>query len=1098
MLNETKIVINKLESFIKKYYTNKIIQGLIFLLLFAISAFLLFTILEYYGRFEKTIRTIFFFSYIAGNITILTKYIIIPLLKIFKIGNRLDYISASKIIAQHFPEINDKVTNILELSKLQNDKTISTNLIIASIKHKTQEIKPIPFNIAIKFKENLKYAKYITIPIVTIIFITFYNPVILSEGSSRFVNYNKKFIPKAPYKILLLNKKLKIESGNDFTIKALIKGKEIPERLFVKINGYEYMMKKENKTKFSYTLRHLNNSINFKFTDLEYTSKNYTLKVLPPPVIIDFTINITPPEYTNTKNYTQKNTGDISCPEGSTIEWTFNTKNTSEITLSFSDTTKITQNKNFIFTKKTQKNLSYSINIKNENFTKTNLLQYKIEIIKDLNPEIKLKIIQDSTTNGLYYFSGFISDDYGFHKLTFNYNETGSNKTNKVEIPINKNIPAQEFFFAFDFNTIQNTKNIEYFFEISDHDKPHNFKKTKTTKYTFHKLTDEEITKIENEKSENINTKITDSKQLLKELQEDIKNLQKDLINNKNSEWENRKKLQEILQKQKELEKKLKDAAKENKEKNKLTNNDEKKKKLAEKQKQIQDLLDKVMDDELKKLLDELQKLLQQFDEKKFNELSKKYEMSLDDMEKRLDQNLEQLKQYEVEKRLEKTIDDLNKLAEKQKKLAQKTNNKNNNNQELKQQQETLNKKFNEITKEFEQTLKKNEELEKPMRIDDFDQEQQNIKQEMTNSKQKLDQNKRNKASKSQQKASQQIKQMAQQLKQMMQEATAAQQTENMDNLRKIIDNLEIFSLNQEKTMQNLKKTNRNDPKIVEITEKQGQLIKDFQIIKDSLYALAKRVPQLNSPINKQILNIESQNEYIIEDFQDNKLSQAKIRQQSIMTSANELALLLDEILKQMQQNQKKKPGNQQCQNPGQGMPSMSQLRKQQESLKKQLEGMINDLKGKPKKPGQNQQLNKQLAKMLAQQEMFQKQLSELMQNNSISPKQTKQLNEINQLIEQMKRDIVNKNISPQMLNRQNKIITRLLEAENAQRERDIDKKRQSEEGKNKQKRNITNFNQYKENMQGTDEILIFKNLKLNKYYKQKYNEYLMILNQEK
>jgi hypothetical protein len=141
-----------------------------------------------------------------------------------------------------------------------------------------------------------------------------------------------------------------------------------------------------------------------------------------------------------------------------------------------------------------------------------------------------------------------------------------------------------------------------------------------------------------------------------------------------------------------------------------------------------------------------------------------------------------------------------------------------------------------------------------------------------------------------------------------------------------------------------------------------------------------------------------------------------------------------------------------------------------------------------------NKKMNKNLAKMLAQQEDFQKQLSELMQNSSLSPNDAKKLNEINGMIEQMKRDIANKNITPQMLKRQDLIITRLLEAEQSDYEREIDKKRKSEEGEIKEKRNINNFNKYKESVKGTEEIIIYKSLKLNKYYNKKYNEYLLIL----
>ena len=160
MLNkELDIILQKLESFIRKYYTNKMIKGVLFVSFFFLSFFIIFTTLEYYGRFSEVVRTIFYFTYLIGNISLFTYYIAVPLLKYFKIGRHLSYVEASKIIATHFSNVNDKVQNILELSQINELNGISKELLLESIKQKSEELNPIPFNLAINFKDNFRFVR---------------------------------------------------------------------------------------------------------------------------------------------------------------------------------------------------------------------------------------------------------------------------------------------------------------------------------------------------------------------------------------------------------------------------------------------------------------------------------------------------------------------------------------------------------------------------------------------------------------------------------------------------------------------------------------------------------------------------------------------------------------------------------------------------------------------------------------------------------------------------------------------------------------------------------------------------------------------------
>ena len=103
-------------------------------------------------------------------------------------------------------------------------------------------------------------------------------------------------------------------------------------------------------------------------------------------------------------------------------------------------------------------------------------------------------------------------------------------------------------------------------------------------------------------------------------------------------------------------------------------------------------------------------------------------------------------------------------------------------------------------------------------------------------------------------------------------------------------------------------------------------------------------------------------------------------------------------------------------------------------------------------------------------------------------------LQEIQKQMEETEQDIVNRNITDQTLNRQQEIMTRLLESEKAERERDQDEQRKSEEAKNYQKRNPPAFEEYKKLKLKEMELLRTVPPELNSYYKQKVNDYFQAI----
>src|SRR5699024_7817168 len=156
---------HKLALFLRKYYLNELLKGLFLFIGVGLLYLICIVLLEYFLWLGTTGRFILFCLFVGVEILLFIKFICIPLLHLFKLRKGIDHKQASQIIGNHFPEVSDKLLNFLQLSQ---DKTQS-QLLLASIEQKGIQLKPIPFQGAISYKKNLKYAYYATIPVLVII-----------------------------------------------------------------------------------------------------------------------------------------------------------------------------------------------------------------------------------------------------------------------------------------------------------------------------------------------------------------------------------------------------------------------------------------------------------------------------------------------------------------------------------------------------------------------------------------------------------------------------------------------------------------------------------------------------------------------------------------------------------------------------------------------------------------------------------------------------------------------------------------------------------------------------------------------------------------
>lgn len=1141
MNKEYAELIQKLDRFIRKYYQNLLIRGGIYFASATLLLFLIIIVLEYFGRYQSEVRAILFFSFVAITTFCLLRFVIIPLGKLYKLGSTLNYEQASQIIGSHFPEVKDKLLNVLQLQHVASKSDQS--LLEAAIRQKTNELQPIPFATAINLNKNVKYLRYVVVPILLYAAIYVVAPSMISDGGKRVIYYNQTFKPVAPFTLTIENEKLLAQQYQDFELNVETGGAELPAELYIVLNENRYKMRQVDKTHFTYTFTNVQKSTPFQLLANDFYSEEYLLKTFAKPLIVNYRAKLEYPAYLLRKAEWIDNPADLTVPAGTTIKWEFNTANTNDVVLAFDGKAlkaTLDGSNRFVFQKKFFISNQYSIKTANAAQPVSDSMQYNITVVPDAFPSITMDERQDSASNKQLFFIGDANDDYGLTRLAFVYqikrNGSEQPEPRKMQwLPI-ENGTQHRFYHQFNLEEIGIGLGDEvfYYMEVWDNDAVHGNKSSKSAMKQLRMATIEELEEKTDLASNALKAKMENAIKEAKNLQKEMKELERKMMDKRELTWEEKQKMEKMLQQQKELAKKLNEIKKE-REKIQQSESEYQKQEeqILEKQKQLEKMFNELMDDEMKKLIKEMEQLLQNQNKDVLEDKMKEMQLNNKDVEKELDRMLEQYKKLELEKKMEKATEKLDELADKQEKLAkenkdaasekQSKEEKNKQLEKAKEEQQDVNKEFKELQKELNEIKEENKKLEEPTELENTEKQEEEIEKEQEGSKEDLEKGDNKKASEKQQKAAQKMKEMSQKMKDKKAEQEEKELEMDAQALREILENTIQLSKDQEKLMDDMRTINGYNPQYVETAQKQKKVKDDAKIIEDSLLALSKRVAEIRSFVNREVTKLNENLDRSVKGFSDRNFMEIRTRQQYSMTHANNLAVMLSDVLKQMQDQMqgdgdskgKGKPskGSKGKKGSGSKPKSMSELKKAQEELNKQLREGLNKQPGKGEEkgdgdkkpggqkpggeqgqPGMGGMNSKEFARMAAQQQAIRQQMQKMLQQMGTKEKEglggQQKLQEMQRLMEQTEKELFNKKLSNEMLMRQQDILTRMLESEKAERKQEQEQKREAEQAKEKPATTPPSFEQYLKQKNKEQELLETIPAELQPYYKEKAKEY--------
>ena len=1089
---EAKSIFKNISNYKKKYYTNFLIRSVILSLSFLLCAFLFYNLLEYIGHFNSVVRGLLFFSYVMILMYIFFHWTFIPFLRIFISRLQISDQTAAGKIGAYFPTINDKLLNILQLYKKHPE---DHDLVKASIQQKTKDLHDIEFDKAISFSENKKYLQYLLIPFIIVIFLGISFPRVISESTTRIVNYDRAYKPTAPFQFILNTEKLIAFKNEDYDIQVKVDGDMIPENVYLKLGGRRIKLISSNRTDFSYTLKKIAKTTTFEFEAAGFGSGPYELKVVNRPNIKNFNVELSYPAYTRREDERLNNIGTLQVPEGAHVKWYFQTLFTDSMCIDFTydkDKRKLQLSDNQLFTieKQLLHSGSYEIFLYNQYARNKDKILYQLEVMPDEYPKISVNQVLDTILYDYIILAGNISDDYGFSDLRLGYQIVHGSNPNPDHtytyhnIDIDPEKPSQGFYFRWNIDSIlsKESDQVEYFLEVRDNDAINGKKSSRSGPFYVRVPNRKEMAEDLKKSSQSAENQIDKSLEMAKELQDKIEEAGDRLKGKKQMDWQDQKLLDELIQDRKNLDQEILKLQELNQANGmKIEKFDDLDVELIKKVDQLQQLMDELLDEETKKLFEELKKLLEE--KKDLNEvknLLERIDFKQDNFEQELERTLELFKRMKMDIELEKTINEIDGLQEKQSQLSEETQDRKNDLNGIKEEQKKLNEEYGEVQQSIEELIDLNQDLTFPRPLEDTFEQEKSIEDSQKESLKHLENNNRKNASKSQQKASDQMGQLSESMQAMQSSGQMEMMMEDYNALRLIVDNLIKLSFDQEDIMVNFKSVNQSDPRFINLSQKQLTLKEDASVIEDSLMALSKRVFIISSFVTREVGEMNNYMDLSLEALRDRNKSLAVGMQQFSMTAMNNLALLLDDVLSAMQQQLAM----------AMGVPSPGKSKGEEPSLS-ELQQQLNEQISELKKSGkEGKALSEELAKLAAGQEEIRRKLREEEEKLNEMNGNDDNLGDIAGKMEQSETDLVNKRLTEQLIRRQQEILTRLLQAEDAMREQELDNEREAKSARQLERPVPPEFEEYLKLKEKEIELLRTVPPKLNPYYKKEVIEY--------
>ncbi|MCL6098599.1 MAG: hypothetical protein M1391_08490 [Bacteroidetes bacterium] len=1027
---------------------------------------ILLSAVEILGEFGTTARTLLFYCSLLVLVGLLIWLVLIPLLKNYPFLFKPDYFDAAKKVGNHFPEIKDELFNALQLVT-EHDAHFSPELVNAAFERVYSKTKNFDFGSVVNFGSIKNFLRTAVITLTASVILLATIPG-LRYASYRIINYSRNFSVPPKFVFTILPGNNEVTKGDNVSVVIKTIG-EMPKEISL-------LMKQEDETEFAeknlfadssgafkYEVGSVKNSFDYFASSEGIKSDLYKISVINRPVITNLELTIIPPAYSRLPEQTQRDNGNINALPGTRVRVSIAaSREISKAAIAFGDST--TKPMQTVGAKASSeftvmKDGNYQVFIADaQGNANINPISYSIKILSDAFPTIEMispaqniKLGKETKVS----LVSKISDDYGFSKMNLNYRlaaskyRKSSDSFTQVPITISNTLKEDEVYFVWDLAPLVLAEGevLSYYLEVFDNDNIGGPKSTKTRQFTITVPSLDEIFADADTKQQDATKDLSKSLQEADKLHDEFQKLSDDLKqNSKEISWDEKERAEKASEKFKELSKKVDEISQKLSEmKNDLAKNNLLSEETLKKYNELQDLLNQMSSDEMKDAFKRMQEALQSM-------MRDNVQMSLEDLKaneeyfkKSLERTVNLLKRIQVEQK----VDELTKRAEEIAKKAEELKNKTNqsslsdkaNRDELSEHQSDITNDLKDLKDELKKLSEKmsgltdmpKDELDKLQK--EFD--KQNNENLSSEAEKNLQQQQKSEAMQNQSQLSQNMQKMGKQFHGLQAGMQQMNQMKTFYDMMKIMNDLLTLSKDQE----NLKnKTDQLSPYSREFTEnakEQNEMIDNLSKVMKNMSALSQKTFAITPEMGKALGKAFSDMQQSITAMQNQNTPLAAQKQTNSMSDLNEAAELM-------------KGGMDQLMSGGQGVGMMSMMQQLQMLSQQQMD--LNKLTQMMNQGQLSQEMLAQMQRLAQQQDAIRKSLEELNKEARESGESKRLAANLEKILNEMKEVVTNlqsQKVNDDLVKRQERILSKLLDAQTSINERDYEEQRKSTAGKN-------------------------------------------------
>jgi len=658
--------------------------------------------------------------------------------------------------------------------------------------------------------------------------------------------------------------------------------------------------------------------------------------------------------------------------------------------------------------------------------------------VEILSPESRINDFVTGTLPMLYEYE----DDFGFTAVRLKYRLHKAFVNVPVEGSVDLPVPARlrglaEHDWDISPMSLGAMDRLEYWIEITDNNE---FGGYQTTRSSTHII---EIPSLasrffdQDEQEEQIESRFSEVEESYRRMQQDLERLREEIRTRPDEEWEQSQLIEDIREQRSDIEQQIDELRKDFEE---LTRDMEEQGLMSEdtmeRYRELQQLMSEIDDPEILKLLEQMQENLSQMDQSQLREQLDQIQFNEERYRERLERTLELFKSLRLDAdldRMSKLLDDLAAQEEALSGQEEFGEEQIRQQEQIREQMQDLSDKIRELPEKspqrrMEQMQQMSDEMREQM--EELDRGlQENIEQMQDGQSDPSD------IRQQQQDMSTQMQQMAQSMSDMRSQMQQRAISINMRALRYILDTLLLLSDEQEDVTRRTADLASNSPGFIDQARRQRNIAGQFGMITDSLYRVSAEIPQFSNLINDRKREVERNMQRALGFLIERDRQQATSQERTALGGLNEIGSMLADLLDQL--------GDMQNGSGGEGGMSMDQMMQQlqnmsqdQQQLNQQIQDFINDIQGERL----TQDHMERLEQMARQQNQIREQMRQLQRRSGREGDRL--MSEIERLAEQMEdaiNDLRGGSTDEIMVERQQNILSRLLEVEESVHKRDED-----------------------------------------------------------